>query len=241
MNIAMAFLAAVQCAVLIVWGWTLGVAFAGTRKKGTIEHTAIEHTEIDSRHRHYFAVLICAHNEENVIGGILESLKVQTYPAECWNVFLIADRCTDYTCDIAQQYDFVTILRREAEGESRKGLALEWGIEKILEKGQKTIDIMMVLDADNQVTPKFLELFNEKFRQGSLVVTGKRVAMNPYQTLVSKWYAIYWSVVTELFCDSHNCLGLSSLLSGTGFAFAVSLIEEEGFHTVSSIFFTIIE
>lgn len=228
MNIAMVFLAAVQLAVFLVWAWTLGVVIAGIHRGRQTKKA-----EKDSRHKFRFAVLICAHNEGNVIAGLLESLKAQSYPSDCWKTFLIADRCTDHTCDIAQQYDFVTVLCREEQGESRKGLALKWGIEQVLEKEQGTIDAIMVLDADNQVIPEFLELFNEKFLQGSLLVTGRRVAMNPYQTLVSKWYAVYWSMVTDLFCYSRSRLGLSSLLSGTGFAFSVSILGEEGFSTLS--------
>lgn len=228
MNIAIVLIAAVQCAVLIIWAWTLGVTFIGTRTDAAPKEAA----EI-LRPRANIAVFICAHNEGRVIRGLLESLKTQTYPTDYWKVFLIADRCTDDTCLIAEQYHFVTILRREEQGESRKGLALQWGIQKIQNTKQEPLDMIMVLDADNQVIPEFLELFNERYRKGSLLITGKRVAMNPYQTLISKWYAIYWSVVTELFCQSHCRLGLSALLSGTGFAFSASLLGEYGFHTLS--------
>lgn len=208
MNIITIFLITVQCLVLIVWGWTLGVAVTGIRRDRVLEMPAGE-----SCHKHNFGVLICAHNEENVIGGILDSLKMQTYTADCRKVFLIADRCTDSTCSIASEYDFVTVLRREEEGESRKGIALQWGIEKVLEKERDALDILMVLDADNQVIPEFLELFNERFCQGSLLVTGKRVAMNPYETLISKWYAVYIAVRRyRIFCPAEsewNTRGLS--------------------------------
>lgn len=228
MNIIMIFLVIAQCVVLIIWAWVLGVAFVGTCREKVPDKA-----EVDFQEKLFFAVLICAHNEELVIKGLLESLRVQTYSADYWKVFLIADRCTDGTCDIAEQYDFVTILRREEEGESRKGIALEWGIQRVLKREREKVDAIMVLDADNQVIPEFLELFNKQFLKGSFLITGKRVAMNPYQTLVSKWYAIYWSMVTELFCYSHSQLGLSSLLSGTGFAFSVFLLGQEGFHTTS--------
>lgn len=228
MNILVAALIFVQCAAFLIWAWVLGVVFTGTKR-----HSMPQKEVETSRHGFYFTVIICAHNEERVIRELLESLKAQTYPSDFWKAYLIADRCTDGTCRIAEQYDFVTILRREEAGESRKGLALQWGIEKIRQEGQGNTDIIMVLDADNKVIPEFLELFNKKFLTGSRLVTGKRVAMNPYQTLVSKWYAIYWSMVTELFCCSHHRLALSSLLSGTGFAFSAALLGEDGFHTLS--------
>ena len=41
-----------------------------------------------------FAVVICARNEEAVIGHLIESLKAQRYPKESYRVFVIADNCT---------------------------------------------------------------------------------------------------------------------------------------------------
>ena len=47
-----------------------------------------------SAREHDFAVLICARNEEKVVGGLLDSLRRQTYPAEKLHVFVLADNCT---------------------------------------------------------------------------------------------------------------------------------------------------
>ena len=50
-----------------------------------------------SEGQHEFAVLICARNEEKVIGSLLESLRRQTYPREKLHIFVMADNCTDGT------------------------------------------------------------------------------------------------------------------------------------------------
>lgn len=226
MEILIILLWIAQVMVGFVFTWLIAVSFIGNKKSRTLQQKK-------SLHDHRFAVVICAHNEETVIGNILESLSVQTYDPQNWKVYVIADRCTDHTGEIAKQFAFVTVLYRNVRGSSTKGLALEWGIERVLEIEQNKIDAIMVLDADNLVIPEFLSLFNEKFCEGSVLLTGKRVAMNPYHSLISKWYSIYWSTVTELFCQPHYNLGLSSLLSGTGFAFSVSLLEGNKFHTIS--------
>ena len=44
-----------------------------------------------------FAVLIPAHNEEMVIEPLLESLENQDYPRTLYDVYVIADNCTDDT------------------------------------------------------------------------------------------------------------------------------------------------
>lgn len=225
MKIGFVLLCLGQTILFLVLGWMIILAFIGNKKKHHVTDIPI--------HNYRFVILICAHNEENVIGAILDSLRAQTYDAAYWKVYVLADRCTDDTCKIAQSYDFVSVLQRNTTGPSRKGLVLQWGIEKVLELEKDAMDTILVLDADNLVIPEFLALFNKKFCEGSLLITGRRVAMNPYDSLVSKWYSVYWSVVSELFCQSHSNLHLSSLLSGTGFAFHVSLLADQKFCTLS--------
>ena len=50
---------------------------------------------------HRFAVLISARNEREVIGFLLDSLAAQDYPRELFDLFVIADHCTDDTADVA--------------------------------------------------------------------------------------------------------------------------------------------
>ena len=40
-----------------------------------------------------FALVIAAHNEELVIGHVIDSLKNQNYPSELFDIFVIADNC----------------------------------------------------------------------------------------------------------------------------------------------------
>ena len=49
------------------------------------------------------AVLICARNEEQVIGNLIDCLKEQDYPADCFEIILIAHNCTDNTAEVGRQ------------------------------------------------------------------------------------------------------------------------------------------
>lgn len=44
-----------------------------------------------------FAILIAARNESAVIGGLIDSLMIQDYPKELFDVYVIANNCTDDT------------------------------------------------------------------------------------------------------------------------------------------------
>src|SRR5437016_4801601 len=49
-----------------------------------------------------FAILIPAHNEETVLGGLLESLRKLDYPRDSYSVHVVADNCTDTTAALVR-------------------------------------------------------------------------------------------------------------------------------------------
>ena len=51
---------------------------------------------------HKFMAIIPAHNEESVVGNLIESLKNQDYDKEDYDIYVIADNCTDRTARIAR-------------------------------------------------------------------------------------------------------------------------------------------
>ena len=55
----------------------------------------------DKNHR--FMAIIPAHNEEAVVGNLIESLKNQDYPKDLYDIYVIADNCTDNTAKIARE------------------------------------------------------------------------------------------------------------------------------------------
>ncbi|WP_051604576.1 glycosyltransferase [Mycoplasmopsis californica] len=50
---------------------------------------------------HKFAILIPARNEEIVIKNLIDSLNKQNYPRELFEIFVIADNCTDKTKNVS--------------------------------------------------------------------------------------------------------------------------------------------
>ena len=49
-----------------------------------------------------FALVVAAHNEETVIENIVHSLINLDYPRELYDIFVIADNCTDNTATLAR-------------------------------------------------------------------------------------------------------------------------------------------
>ena len=42
-----------------------------------------------------FAIVVCAHNEEAVVGELVKNLRGLDYPDELYDIFVVADNCTD--------------------------------------------------------------------------------------------------------------------------------------------------
>ena len=52
---------------------------------------------------HKFMAIIPAHNEEMVVANLIESLKNQTYDKNLYDIYVIADNCTDKTAEVARK------------------------------------------------------------------------------------------------------------------------------------------
>ena len=82
-----------------------------------------------------FALMIPAHNEEMVLGDLLENLKLLKYPKELYDVYVIADNCTDGTAELARSHG-VYVLERFNKELGGKGYAMDWAFPKIFETGR---------------------------------------------------------------------------------------------------------
>ena len=58
-----------------------------------------------------FMTIIPAHNEAAVVANLIESLKKQDYPKELYDIYVIADNCTDNTAEIARNAGAIVLER----------------------------------------------------------------------------------------------------------------------------------
>ena len=117
---------------------------------------------------HKFMALIPAHNEAAVVANLVESLMHQDYPKELFDIYVIADNCTDNTAEVARNAGAI-VYERFDETKKTKGYAMQWFFKKIDEEG-KDYDALCVFDADNVVMPGFITAMNTKLCQGEDVV-----------------------------------------------------------------------
>lgn len=173
-----------------------------------------------------FALLVAAHNEEMVIAKIIESLQDIDYPKDMYDIFVIADNCSDNTACIAKKYN-VNVFERKVPDKKGKGYALEWMFSKIF-KMDKKYDSIAVFDADNLVSKNFLTEMNYKLCQGYKVVQGYIDSKNPNDSWITGSYSISFWTANRLFQLSRSNLGLSNQIGGTGFCMDTDILKQLG-------------
>lgn len=174
-----------------------------------------------------FAIFIPAHNEENVIGNIVENLHCLNYPSDYYDVFVIADNCTDSTAAKAREGG-ANVLIRKNEDKKGKGYALKWAFDEVLYKDNADYDAIVIFDADNLVSKNFLKEMNNKLCDGHKVIQGYIDSKNPEDSWITASYSIaFWSA-NRLFQCSRWYLGLSCEIGGTGFCVDTKILKGIG-------------
>ncbi len=173
-----------------------------------------------------FALVIAAHNEENVIKNILDNLKILDYPKEMYDVFVVADNCTDKTAEIARKSN-VYVYERFNKIKIGKGFALEWMFNSLF-SSKKEYDAVCVFDADNLVATNFLTEIDKKLVEGYKIVQGYRDIKNPFDSWITTSYAITYWISNRLFQLPRYYLGMSSILTGSGYAIRMDTLKKVG-------------
>lgn len=174
---------------------------------------------------HRYAVLIAARNEENVIAGLLDSLAAQTYDMSLVTVFVAADNCTDSTAAIAREHGAV-VYERFNHVNVGKGYALDFLLQHIGADYPEGFDGYFVFDADNILSPDFLERMNESFSAGNEIVTSYRNSKNFGDNWISAGYALWFLRESRYLNGARNRLGSSAAVGGTGFLFSQRILDE---------------
>jgi cellulose synthase/poly-beta-1,6-N-acetylglucosamine synthase-like glycosyltransferase len=196
-------------AVTALWGWRdRPPAARGTRSRN-------------------LRIVIPAHDEEAVIGGILADLVGSDYPEK--EIWVLADRCQDSTVEIARAAG-AQVAERSA-GQGGKGAALAWYLDS---HPLRSGEALVVFDADNRAPTSALGRVADELDAGHEVVQCYLDATNPDGSLVAEAAAMsYWAGNRMVQLARAN-LGWSADLGGTGMAFSAEALAAAGGFSDSS-------
>ena len=153
------------------------------------------------------SIVITAHNEARGIGATLTALRRQTVPPSDYEILLIDDRSTDGTADAARAAGHPSLIVHPAAPDPASPLttrqqALDLGFR--LARG----DIVMTLDGDCVVAPRWIEAMAAPIRSGRAEAVAGPVGFAPVPGLVSLWQN----------ADTAYYFAVSALMARAGFA-----------------------
>ena len=182
------------------------------------------------------AVIIAARNEEGVIANLIGSLMEQDYPREFFDVFVVADNCTDSTAAVAREAGAI-VYERQNQLERGKGYAVDFLLKSIQrDRGEDAYDAFIVFDADNVAEKNYLTEMNKAFAAGYEVVSSYRNASNYGRGWRAAGQGMYFLRDARVLNLARVRIGGNTFIAGTGFLFSNEICKRYGgwpFHTLT--------
>ena len=184
--------------------------------------------QLVAKKNHRFAVVVSARNENAVIGDLIHSIRVQNYPQELIDIFVIADNCTDNTAAVAQEAGAIVFPRFNTE-KIGKGYALDYGFSCINQLyADQGYEAFFVFDADNVLDVNYFREMNKVFDNGAEISTSYRNSKNYGSNWISAGYATWFMREAKFLSQARLTLNTSCAVSGTGFFVSAKVIKEMG-------------
>jgi cellulose synthase/poly-beta-1,6-N-acetylglucosamine synthase-like glycosyltransferase len=166
------------------------------------------------------AVVIPAHNEEAVLETCLDSLLASGASQSPFDVFVVADNCSDDTARIARDKG-VSVIERNDDTRRGKGFALECAFNYL----RRGYDAFVVLDADSVVPFGFLDHFRRAFGRGAGAVQCAYLVANPEQSARTRLMDLSLRAFNLVRPRGRQRWGQSAGILGNGFGLSRATLE----------------
>ena len=210
--------------------WQLVISFFGYKRNTK------DYQDHDPQMR--FLVLVPAHNEEAVIGDIIDNLSNMEYPREMYDFYILADNCTDHTAEVARSKgaNVLEFFKDSPDAPTGKPIALQKALNA-LEGYQDRYDLVMFFDADNLIDPDMFREVNSQY----LDADGKADIIQCYlgaknrKGMVALFYYMSYTITNRFFQYAKSRMRLNSVIGGTGFAVSAPYLYQRGGWTAMSL------
>ncbi len=155
-----------------------------------------------------FALIVCARNEEDVIGRTVRDLLGMTYPAELRDVVVVAHNCTDNTASVAARAG-ARVVERFTD-QPGKAHAIEAGLASL----NAGYDYVGVFDADARVTEDFLTVIAAHSKDEDCLQAETVPIADP--DWLAEGYGFARKARNVFWWRPREALGLSTTITGSG-------------------------
>jgi cellulose synthase/poly-beta-1,6-N-acetylglucosamine synthase-like glycosyltransferase len=178
---------------------------------------------------HRIAIVIAARNEEAVVSASVRLfLEKQNYPKDKYDVYVVADNCTDRTAEIAAKAGAKVIVHNDSDPDHhRASYAVQYAFAQIM-KGGGRYDMFIRFDADNHACDDYLREMNNAYGSGVTIARGFEASTNPTQNAWTAVSAAYYIRDSRIACNFRERCHLDSMLTGAGMMVSSTVIDEIG-------------
>jgi cellulose synthase/poly-beta-1,6-N-acetylglucosamine synthase-like glycosyltransferase len=169
------------------------------------------------------AVLVPAHDEEDLVGRCVASLLDQTYQRDRFRVIVIADNCGDRTAEVAGTAGAEVLVRRN-EDQIGKGYALRWAMDRLL-GAPEPVDAVVVVDADSIADRELLAQLAAAHADGADAVQAEYLVLADGGSTRARLVAAAFLLFHRVRFGGRAALGLPASLVGNGMLFSRRLLE----------------
>ena|SRR5690242_10616174 len=219
-------LLAVEIALAVPVAYLVVVTFAAllaARRRARMPHAADPLASADPARLPRIAVLVPAHDEELLIGRLLDSLARLTYPRACRDVYVVADNCADRTAEIVRAIGWAHVYERHDTARRGKGYALQDLLSR-METAGNVYDAYVIVDADAVVDAHYLDHLAAAILRGARALQGQNTVLNTLDapSTVLRWLAL--TLMNHVRPLGRNGLGASATLTGNGMCLTRDLL-----------------
>lgn len=166
------------------------------------------------------AVVVPAHNEQQLIGACVRSLLSGSYLPSA--VYVVAHNCSDATAAEASAAGATALVLNENSGHG-KGAALDHGFRQALAQDAEAV---LVIDADSTVAHETLRRIALALEAGAPAAQCRYIAANAGATPRTRLQGLALTAFNVLRPRGRARLGLSCGIFGNGFALSRSTLEQ---------------
>lgn len=184
--------------------------------------------------KHRIGVVIPARNESEVIADSIKCILSSDYPSDKFDVYVVADNCTDNTAAIARAAGATVYERTDTDPNHHKaGYALKFLFEQLAKDHPDEYDMFIKFDADNLMAKDYLSRMNDAFAAGVKCARGYSNSKNLDQNFIAGISGIWYMRDCRFASRVRSALGTGTMLGGAGMMFDAAIIKKHGWDCLS--------
>lgn len=173
------------------------------------------------------AIVIAAHNEEDVIYDTIQYLKNELdYPKDKYDVYVCAHNCTDKTASEAKKAGAIVYEYSDPIKSHRfVSYPLKFMLSKMLEENVP-FDFVIRFDADNIPCRSFLKEMNNSICAGAKIVRAYEAAKNMKQNIWTETCSIFYTKDSSIQNRFRQMVHSTAMMPGPGLTMTREVVEK---------------